>query len=205
VIDNQVPSLEIILPRWAWTTLAISIALFFFLKTKQASSDLTHLRRNWTPILGGIFLGILGIAARITSTQTGREFGFSTTDGIGEIFQFLAGLFNLVSVNEIEWAGFFVIGLIVGSLFSSLEGKEFKLKIPNAIDTIRFFGGGLMLGSGAILALGCNFGHILGGIPELGFSSIIATVLMILGNWVGSYVLYIQLSSELPTSTPKAR
>lgn len=203
LINEQIPSLEIILPRWSWTIIAMIMAFIIFTKSRNRTSDLIHLRRNWTPVLTGTLLGFLGIAARITSTQTGRVFGFSTTDGIGEIFQFLASLLNLVSTNEIGWAGFFITGLIIGSLVSSIEGKEFKLKIPNKRDTIRFFGGGLLLGSGAMLAMGCNFGHILGGIPELGISSILATLLMILGNWVGSYILYVQLSSKLPTSTPK--
>lgn len=52
------------------------------------------------------------------------------------------------------------------------------------------------------MAFGCNFGHIFGGLPELGISSIVATVLMLLGNWVGSYLFYNRLNYELPSSTP---
>ena len=53
-----------------------------------------------------------------------------------------------------------------------------------------------------MMAGGCNFGHILGGIPELGLSSFIAFPLMILGNYIGSYLFYIRFDQKLPASTP---
>ena len=67
---------------------------------------------------------------------------------------------------------------------------------------MRFYGGGILLGSGAMLAKGCNFGHIFGGIPELGISSIIALITMMLGNWLGSYIFYLKLQNGIPKSTP---
>jgi hypothetical protein len=149
-----------------------------------------------------VVLGVIGIFARITSTSSGRAFGFSTTDGIGEIFRVLAGILNLVDFETLGWAGFFIIGLIGGSFISSLEIKEFKVRIPTLHDIIKFSGGGFILGVGAMLALGCNFGHILGGIPELGISSIVATFFMISGNWVASYVMYRRLNYDIPSSTP---
>jgi hypothetical protein len=81
-------------------------------------------------------------------------------------------------------------------------GKEFNLKLPNIKEGFGYFLGGFGLGIGAMMASGCNFGHILGGIPELGISSVIATTLMILGNWFGSYIRYIRLNHEIPISTP---
>ena len=57
------------------------------------------------------------------------------------------------------------------------------------------------LGLGAMLALGCNFGHILGGIPELGISSLFASGFMMLGNWSSSYIIYKRLNHPIPTSS----
>ena len=202
VIEGQIPSLELFLPRWVWSIIALVLLSILILVQFRKTSRLSHLRPTWTPVISGVLLGLLGIGARITSTPTGRAFGFSTTDGIGELFQALAGIVNLVEPETIGWAGFFIIGLIGGSFVSSLMIKEFKLKVPNTKDIIKFTGGGFILGIGAMLALGCNFGHILGGIPELGISSIIATIFMILGNWCASFIVYKRLNQPIPSSTP---
>jgi len=153
-------------------------------------------------VVSGILLGVLGIFARYFSTLTERAFGFSTVDGIGAIFMSLSSVIRLGTSFQLSWAGIFIIGLILGAFISSVRIGEFQIRYPKRNDILRFFGGGLLLGVGAMLALGCNFGHILGGIPELGLSSLFAFFFMMLGNWLGSYLLYIRLRQEIPKSTP---
>ena len=203
LINGNVPSLEMIFPRWVWTSIALILACsgIIYYQRKQVK-QLTHLLPHWTPVVSGVLLGLLGVISRYFSTLSGRPFGFSTTDGIGEIFQVIASFFGLFSPTQFGWAGIFIIGLIIGAAVSSVQIHEFKLKVPNKVDGVRFFGGGFLMGIGAMLALGCNFGHILGGIPELGISSVIALILMVLGNWFGSYIYYPVLNHELPDSTP---
>jgi uncharacterized membrane protein YedE/YeeE len=201
-VNNDIPSLELFFPRWIWTLGAFIVLLLSFYYYKKHTSRLVHLRPRWTPVISGLLLGIVGTLARFFSTLSERPFGFSTTDGIGQIFSFILNLIGLNSTQSLDWAGFFIIGLIIGSLLSSAQIREFKLKIPSKGDILRFFGGGVILGTGAMLAMGCNFGHILGGIPELGISSIIAAILMIFGNWIGSYLLFNVMKQEIPISTP---
>lgn len=203
LISGTVPSLEMILPRWVWTIIALGLAfsgiIYYY---KMESKQLTHLLPHWTPVVSGVLLGFLGVTTRYFSTLSGRAFGFSTTDGIGEIFQVIASFFGLFSHTQIGWAGLFILGLIIGAAASSIQIHEFKLKIPNKLDVVQFFGGGFLMGLGAMLALGCNFGHIFGGIPELGLSSFLALIFMIIGNWFGSYIYYSIMNHELPDSTP---
>ena len=201
-IGGRIPSLELILPRGFWTLCAIILLLVVIYFYRKHIVQLVHLRQFWTPIISGTLLGVVGTFARFLSTISGRSFGFSTTDGIGEIFSYLISIVGLISPQQIGWAAFFVIGIVIGALFSSTQIKEFKIKIPSKSDTIRFFGGGIILGMGALLASGCNFGHILGGIPELGLSSIFAAFFMILGNWIGSHIFYTKMKQEIPQSTP---
>ncbi|MFW9903553.1 MAG: YeeE/YedE family protein [Candidatus Thorarchaeota archaeon] len=203
VVGGKIPSLEMILPRWIWTILALGLSIsgiiYYY---KKESKELTHLLPHWTPVVSGVLLGILGVVSRYFSTISGRAFGFSTIDGIGEIFQIITSFIGIFSPIQIGWAGLFMIGLIFGAALSSIQINEFKLKFPARLDIIQFFGGGLMMGFGAMLALGCNFGHIFGGIPELGISSILALIFMILGNWLGSYMFYSVMNNDLPKSTP---
>jgi len=201
IIDGQIPSLESIFPRTIWTVIAVGLAFGAIYRYRAQTHQLTHLLPNWSPIVTGILLGILGIFARYFSTLTGRAFGFSTVDGIGEVMSSLISVFGF-GTFQMGWAGVFLIALIFGAFISSFQIGEFRIRVPDRIAALRFFGGGFVLGIGAMLALGCNFGHILGGIPELGISSLFAFVFMMLGNWVGSYILYISLCHKLPDSTP---
>lgn len=192
---GAIPSLEMIFPRIIWTIIASIIAIVYIYRyyklRRNNELKIKNLLPFWTPITSGILLGFIGIAMKIS-----RNFSFSTYDGVGNIFK------SLISFSIPNWAGFFIIGLIIGSFISSTTIKEFKFKNASSKDVIQFFGGGLLLGLGAIMASGCNFGHILGGIPELGLSSFIAFPLMIFGNWIGSYIFYIRFNQPLPSSTP---
>ena len=49
------------------------------------------------------------------------------------------------------------------------------------------FGGGLLMGFGAVTAGGCNIGHGLTGVSALALSSVVSTVFTILGVWAGTY------------------
>ncbi|MCK5627236.1 YeeE/YedE family protein, partial [Candidatus Bathyarchaeota archaeon] len=173
--------------------------LVYFFYLKNAEHKLTHLRPEWTPIISGILLGVLGILTKYFSSLPPiyRNFGLSTVDGIANIAQ------SIVTFQLFNWAGFFMIGLIGGSFLSSLNIKEFEVIIPSRKDVFQFFGGGFLLGIGAMMAGGCNIGHIFSGIPELGISSFFAMIFIIFGNWIGSYLQYIKWKNEWPESTPK--
>ncbi len=203
LVDGEVPSLELFLPRWFWTFLVLAIAgvliFHYCLKMRQQKLSLTHLLPGWNPIIIGLLIGILGTFARYFSTVSGREFGMSTTDGVAEIFQ------AFLLIEPIGWIGLFIIGLIIGSAISAFWGKEFRFSFPTKQRGVQVYSGGLLLGIGAMLAQGCNFGHIFGGIPELGVSSFVALLFILVGNWLGSYLYYIRLGYELPKSTPNQR
>lgn len=201
LINNQTPSLEQFAPRSIWTIIIAfgSCLLVYFFYLKNVEHKLTHLRPKWTPIRSGILLGVLGILTKYFSSLPPiyRNFGLSTVDGIANVAQ------SIVTFQLFNWAGFFIIGLIGGSFLSSLNIKEFEVIIPTRKNVFQFFGGGFLLGIGAMMAGGCNIGHIFGGIPELGISSFVAMIFMIFGNWMGSYLQYIKWKNEWPESTPK--
>jgi hypothetical protein len=165
-------------------------------KQKSQQLELKHLLPRWTVINTGILLGLLGVLARYFSTTSGRAFGLSTTDGIAELFQ------SVFLFEPLGWAGTFIASLIIGSAISAYLNGETKLAKPNKKSIPRFYGGGILLGMGAMLATGCNFGHIFGGIPELGLSSFAALFFMLLGNGLGSQLYYVKLDNEFPISSP---
>jgi hypothetical protein len=52
--------------------------------------------------------------------------------------------------------------------------------------------GGMMMGFGAATAGGCNIGHSLTGIGALSVTSLLATVFIILGSWLGTYLFFMR-------------
>ncbi|OLS23798.1 MAG: hypothetical protein HeimC3_22700 [Candidatus Heimdallarchaeota archaeon LC_3] len=172
----------------------------FFIMNKKTVHALKGVTFNVKERKVGIIslFGGFGVIVIIISIFTSYiRFNLALT----EIFSPLFALFDDSLSFGFGWAAIFIIGWILGSFFSSLESKEFEIKIPNRKEVWRFFGGGLLLGIGAMLAGGCNIGHILGGIPELGLSSLIAIIFMALGNLLASRIFYVKFNNPLPVSS----
>ena len=137
---------------------------------------------NFTPIeslLGGL---IIGLAVVILYLMRGNY------SGISEIY------FNVISANKngFLWRLLFVIGLIIGPvILSFFSYKDLGFEMPNA-NSIIIILGGLLVGYGAQLGLGCTFGHGICGVGRLSIRSIIGTSV-----FVGAGVLTVLLTRTL--------
>jgi uncharacterized membrane protein YedE/YeeE len=74
------------------------------------------------------------------------------------------------------------LGIVCGSFLSALVARRLKLEIfPDAGDFLRHMAGAVLMGSGAVLAMGCTVGQGLSGLSVLSLGAIIATTAMIGG------------------------
>ena len=85
-----------------------------------------------------------------------------------------------------------VIGIIIGACIAAYSADELKLRVPPWKTLLKTFGGGLLMGFGAVTSGGCNIGHILSGVPQLAISSIFGGIFIVLGAWTASYFLFIR-------------
>ncbi len=174
--------------------------LFWLLFRKKAAKDKNSdtqiksaeiinniFKEGWSWQRVGLVIGLIGILAFIFSSISGRNYPLGITIGFETIVKSIIHLENFLT-----WESFEVIGLIAGAFIGSYFASEFKFRFPKPEVALQSFIGGSLMGFGAIVADGCNIGHILSGIPQLAISSIVAGIFIILGGWTMAYFLFIR-------------
>lgn len=131
--------------------------------------------RRWSGIAGGLVVGIiatlyyfrvapLGVTAELGSiirtAGTGLELFPSTLYGL----DVLRGCATVIKDTLLSNNGLFVVGLVAASFAAALVADQFKPRRLQLVDIVRGLGGGLLLGWGAMTALGCTVGVLLSGI-----------------------------------------
>jgi hypothetical protein len=81
-----------------------------------------------------------------------------------------------------------VLGIVTGSLASSLASGSFAFERPAPRDVILAAVGGVFLGIGALLAAGCTVGTLLGGIHASALSGWIFAAALLPGLVAGYFV-----------------
>jgi hypothetical protein len=142
-------------------------------------------KRGWPWWGTGIVIGIISMIAFPASAAAGRNYPLGITGGWST---FLNTLIK-GDANVLSWETFLVIGVVIGAAISAGIAGEFKLRAPGPGRLVQQFIGGLLLGIGAVIADGCNIGHILSGVPQLSIGSIIAGFSIIMGCWATAYIL----------------
>lgn len=80
----------------------------------------------------------------------------------------------------------FLGGVLIGSLLSSLAGGRAKLvSFESPRQTLRYLSGGVLMGVGGVMAIGCSTGQGLSGLSTLAPASFVAIAAIAAGMWVG--------------------
>lgn len=144
-------------------------------------------KQGWSWQRTGIAMGIVGIAAFYASTQAGRSYPLAITGGHLDTVRSL-----ILGRNEMSWVAFLILATIVGAFLAAIISKEFKLRAPAPKTLIQTFVGGCLMGFGAVLAGGCNITHILSGVPQLAFGSVLTGLFIVLGCWTAAWWMFIR-------------
>ena len=82
------------------------------------------------------------------------------------------------------------VGLVGGSLIAALFAHEFKLRVPrNRVRYLQSLGGGLFMGYGAGIALGCTVGAFFSAIPSLALNGWVFALALAAGASIGLKVI----------------
>ena len=189
------------------TAIAVSVlVVWFILKTRG-------IRNNLTNISAGLIIGgAVTVGWYLTAGPVGiewaeaAEFVDNPPVGVGvQSFTFVNPLGEFISlfrdfgnISVLVTAGMLAaVGLVAGSFADALVSRQFRLSwfasfgdfVTNAI-------GGILMGIGGVLALGCTIGQGISGLSTLAVGSIIVLVAIIFSSAVTLKVQYYRLVYE---------
>ncbi len=152
--------------------------------------------KRWPAVTGGILVGIigtlyyfrvapLGVTAELGSLVRTAGVQFDLLPGTLFGLDALRGCATVVKEALLSNNGLFVLGLIGAAFASSLVAGQFTPRWPTLFDVGRGLIGGVMLGWGAMTALGCTVGVLLSGIQAGALSGWVFLVFCALGAAAG--------------------
>ena len=134
----------------------------------------------------GIVIGIIGTVAYVVANGV-----LGITGGWMNLSLWLT------TGDAVAWAGFIIAGIILGSFISAMIAGEFKIRVPKeGLTLLKQLIGGILMGFGAVTAMGCNITNILGGVPQLSLHSIITGACIMFGSWIMAYLLFMRGDKE---------
>lgn len=151
--------------------------------------------QRWNPLLTGALVGVLGVFAYLrveplgVTAQLGsvsRTFmhDMGWLDGRLNGLDRFAGCATVV-VQAITDNGLFVGALVAGSFAMALLANKFQVSRLTVKNSATALLGGVLMGWGAMLALGCTVGTLLSGISAFALSGWVFAGATFLGVWLG--------------------
>jgi uncharacterized membrane protein YedE/YeeE len=168
------------------------------LSSKIKDGYKTLFYEQWPPIIGGILLALFSILMVAWSRPWGivggiRNWADWLFYGIG-VYAWKPPhpLFFSPSVMD--------IGLLLGCFASALMAKEFAFRMPPGIEMVKGLAGGLLMGVGSALAIGCNVGAFYTPLVNLSANGFPMLVGLIAGSYFGLRYLLWELEKLPPKS-----
>ncbi len=169
------------------------------------------LRRRWPTYVGGGLIGMLGVVAyfRVGPLGVTAELG-SVTRTLADAASLLparlegldgfSGCATVIKEALLSENGVFVAGLVLAAFASALVAGDFRPSRPTGEAIARNLMGGILMGWGAMVALGCTVGTLLSGIMAGALSGWVFWLFCSLGMLLG-----MALRSRLPAAARRVR
>ncbi len=173
--------------RWVIGLVIAAVFIFWALAQKAV-------REAPENIVAGVAIGLIIVGAWITTGLIGLDdFDPVPLEGMS----FVAPTGNTLSYlmtftgATISFGIAIVLGIIFGSFLYAVLTKSFAIEtFRDRQDMVNHLTGGLLMGFGGVLALGCTVGQAISGISTLAIGSFIATISIIIGSALTMRVQY---------------
>lgn len=190
----------------------IFYVLFLFILFNLLIKNNFFVKANKDHYVGGLVVGLAVVASWYL---TGGELGLLWVEeqmfadvpqrGVGmQSFAFTSSMSNSVSVlieqdgiSLITYAIMLGVGVIVGSAIYALTSHAFHLEwFHNCGEAWTYVKGGVLMGAGASLAMGCTFGQGITGMSTLAIGSFITMASIIAGSALTMKTQYFLMMSN---------
>ena len=189
------------------TAIAVSVlVVWFILKTRG-------IRNNLANIGAGLIIGgAVTVGWYLTAGPAGIEWaeaaefvdnppvgvGVQSFTFVNPLGEFISLFLDLGNISILITAGMLAaVGLVAGSFADALVSRQFRLSwFASFRDFVVNAVGGILMGIGGVLALGCTIGQGISGLSTLAVGSLIVLVAIILSSAVTLKVQYYRLVYE---------
>ncbi len=198
--------------------LIVGIVLGALLLTWAFKSD--DLRDKFDNVLGGLVVGIAVVAAWfVTAGPLGRtlleeieflderpyDVGAQSLTFVKPTAHFYYLIQEGFALNVVTFALVAAAGVMLGSFIYSVAFRKFRVEwFSSFADFARHLGGGLLMGVGGVLSLGCTFGQAITGASTLALGSFVTFAFIVLGAALTMKVEYYRLVYEDQATFGKA-
>ena len=154
----------------------------------------TFFSQSWNMWVGSILLAILSVFLFLIASPWGSSGGIVNWGQ--NLFSGLGLPLDASAPDGITWIfehkyAMLSIAVIIGALASALLGKEFAIRVAPAGELFKGLFGGILMGIGCILAMGCTVGNFFSGLAALSGGAIIFVVGLTFGVFIAvKYLLW---------------
>ena len=166
------------LPRTLVALVAVAALVWFALRRRKSGQRAVDL-------FAGAIIGMLVVAGWAATGWLGADdfdpvpvVSLTFVAPIGDTIQYAM----IATGMSLRFGIAVVLGVVAGSFFTALLRRKARLEgFESARQMPRYVAGGLLMGSGGALAFGCSIGQGLTGLSTLAYSSMIASVAIVIG------------------------
>jgi len=167
----------------------------------------TLFEHSWAMWIGSILLAILSICLFMISSPWGSSggllnWGQNLFSGIGLSLEKSAPA-GVTALFEYKYA-LLSITMLIGALGSALLGKEFAIRVAPGGELFKGLFGGILMGIGCILAMGCTIGGFFSGWAALSGGALIFVVGLVIGVFIAVKYLLWEMEKHPKMSTGKS-
>lgn len=150
---------------------------------------------RWNPLPTGALVGVIGAVAyfRVEPLGVTAQLGSISRTVLHDAGALPARLYGLDTLagcatqvgQAITTNGWLIGGLVAGSFAAALLANRFQISSITPRNSGTALLGGILMGWGAMVSLGCTVGVLLSGISVFALSGWVFTLAMLAGVWLG--------------------
>jgi len=159
--------------------------------------------RSWEMWVGSILLAMLSICLFVIKSPWGSSGGLVNWGD--NLFGVMGASFGKSAINTMDnrYAMLSIV-MLMGAFGSSLMSKEFAVRISPIPELGKGLIGGIFMGIGCVLGMGCTVGNFFSGLAALSGGAIIFVIGLLIGVFVAVKYLLWEMESRPGWSSGKS-